>query len=267
VDPASGLRGSPECAWTGPCSGNGFRLIFTWIRPLTCGFVAAGQRRPPRRRSRQSAVRTAVRPSATDHAICRGVSRVSRRRQRQLGDLREGDFGRVLPAGGPGPGWAAEGSRAVSRCRRPRPTRWAHPNPLVSRSGSDAPGTGDTAGARRNHRRPPRSTTCVRRGPSKQAPVPISAQHGGPRPGCPAAFQCADGFGVCADDEKPVESAPWTHSRSPARTASRRDLRRGQIRDGVQHPFARRTQVRHARSGPKHLARHRGQQLARHRPA
>jgi hypothetical protein len=78
---------------------------------------------PPR-----SAARTAAGPSAADHAIFRGVSRVSRRGQRQVGDLR-GDFWRIFACRGPRTRVNTEISHAGSQRRRPRPTHWAEPSP------------------------------------------------------------------------------------------------------------------------------------------
>ena len=77
---------------------------------------------------RQSAARTATRPSAADHAICRGVSRVSRRGQRHgRRPLRRRFQPRFRPPRGRGPGWTVGRFPAPSAVAADlRPTRRAH---------------------------------------------------------------------------------------------------------------------------------------------
>jgi hypothetical protein len=129
VDPASGLREGLGSAWTGRCSGSGFRLALTWIRSSTSGFVLAGQRRTPRRRV------AAIGGADCRETQCRGSRnlpwRVARVAPASTAGRRpcEGDFSRVFAHRGPGPGWTTEISRAVSRRRRPRPTHRAQPEP------------------------------------------------------------------------------------------------------------------------------------------
>jgi hypothetical protein len=168
ADPASGLCGIPESGWTRRCLGSrvpphidldpGAYQRFcpsgtaSATASMCCGSRRRGLPRDPVRRITEFAV-----ACRACRAMVNGTAATLRTRFRP----------RFRPPGPPTPG-IPEISHAVSRRRRPPPSRWADPNPPGPAVVIPRPGTSDTAGIAgliAGHRAQPRA--CIT-GPSKQ---------------------------------------------------------------------------------------------------